>query len=1086
MNADQSTSRSDPDATIKGSGREASGEQIGRYKLLEKLGEGGFGSVWAAEQREPVKRRVALKIIKLGMDTREVIARFEAERQALATMDHPNIAKVLDAGSTETGRPYFVMELVKGVPITDYCDTEKVDTAGRLNLFMTVCHAIQHAHQKGIIHRDIKPSNVIVTVRDGLPIPKVIDFGIAKATNQELTDKTLYTQHGQMIGTPAYMSPEQAEMSGLDIDTRSDIYSLGVLLYELLTGTTPFDGESLLGAGLAEMMRIIREETPHKPSTRLSDLGDTAARTAVQRSVVDPTRLVMILRGDLDWIAMKCLEKDRTRRYETADGLAADIKRHLEDEPVTAGPPSARYRMHKFVKRNRGQVIAAGVITAILILGVVGTSAGMVWALREKNRADAEATRASKSAEAEARARLTSEANEQTAIANEQRAAAEAQRAERELARATEIKRLVSDMLTGLDPAKAQRADTTLLKGILDDASARIGSGEITDELIAAELHYIVGNVYRMLGLFPQAEQHLPVVVEIRTRLLSEEHRETLASMLNLARLYWNQGRFSEAEPLYLRTLAVSRRVLGEEHPGTLDSMCSLALLYRDQGRDAEAEQALLKTLELQQRVLGEEHPGTLQSMHSLGLVYVDQGRYAEAEPLLLKTLELQKRVLGQEHPNTLRDMANLALLYAKQGRYDEAERLHLETLEILKGVLGEEHPTTLGQMSSLAELYINRGRYVEAEQLILRTLEIQRRVLGDEHQETLVSMLHLAKLYQMQGRLVEAESWFVDGSEILTRVLGEEHPTTLQSIVSLAIVYRDQRRYAEAEPLFLRTLAVCKRVLGDEHRTTMSSISGLAMMYSAQGRYAEAEPLCLHALEVQRRVLGEGHPETLGWMNNLAILFWRQGRYAEAEPLYLDTIAIERRVLGEEHPSTLGSITNLGLLYDTMGRYADSAAMFEKSLPIKRRVLGEQHPWTRSAMKGLANAYMHLDRRDEALPLYRELLGLQAAAADKPDANADALNAAAWTLLTFEIEEVRDAAKALGYATRACALTEAEGGDDLWMYLDTLALAQHMSGDNASAVETQKRAISLMPAEADPNMADRLAEYQAALDAGG
>src|SRR5881396_1312189 len=364
---------------------EGPGDRIGRYKLRENLGEGGCGVVYVAEQEEPVRRRVALKVIKLGMDTRQVVARFEAERQALAMMDHPNIAKVLDAGTTENGRPYFVMDLVRGIRITDYCDQNHLDTEQRLELFIQVCNAVQHAHQKGIIHRDLKPSNILVTLHDGVPVPKVIDFGVAKATEGRLTDATVYTQLHQFIGTPAYMSPEQAEMSGLDIDTRSDIYSLGVLLYELLTGTTPFDSEQLLSMGLDAMRKAIREKEPVRPSTRLATLQGEDLTTTARRCSTDAPKLVHLLKGDLDWIVMKCLEKDRTRRYDTANGLAMDLKRHLNNEPVVARPPSTAYRIQKAIRRNKLVFGAAAAVSLALLIGVAVSTTQAVRATRAEH-----------------------------------------------------------------------------------------------------------------------------------------------------------------------------------------------------------------------------------------------------------------------------------------------------------------------------------------------------------------------------------------------------------------------------------------------------------------------------------------------------------------------------------------------------------------------------------------------------------------------------------------------------------------------------------------------------------------------------
>jgi tRNA A-37 threonylcarbamoyl transferase component Bud32 len=511
---------------------ERAGDVIDRYKLLERIGEGGMGTVWMAEQREPVKRRVALKIIKLGMDTKQVIARFEAERQALALMDHPHIAKVLDAGATETGRPYFVMEYIKGIPILEYCDQEKIDTRARLELFAKVCHAIQHAHQKGIIHRDIKPSNVLVTLHDGVPVPKVIDFGIAKATNSELTTKTLFTEHRQMVGTPAYMSPEQAEMSGLDIDTRADIYSLGVLLYELLTGTTPLDMRKLLSKGFAEMMRAIREDEPHKPSTRVSSFGDTGTRTALLRKV-DASKLSSLLRGDLDWIVMKCLEKDRNRRYETANGLAADIRRHLNDEPVTAGAPSAGYKLRKFVRRNRGQVLAAGAVVAALLCGVVAFAWQATEARDQRDRAvaaqraEAEQRQLAEAAKLEAQTQ-EARATEQEAEARRQEAQAKEQEAEakKQAAIAEAVAKFQTDMLAAVDPSQLPKDPQTgePLKDAVTVVQAMAAAVKVLDEgtlaeqpLVEARVRNAIGNTLRALGRYDEAEPNIKKALALCT-----------------------------------------------------------------------------------------------------------------------------------------------------------------------------------------------------------------------------------------------------------------------------------------------------------------------------------------------------------------------------------------------------------------------------------------------------------------------------------------------------------------------------------------------------------------------------------------
>jgi serine/threonine protein kinase/tetratricopeptide (TPR) repeat protein len=571
---------------------EGPGTIIGPYKLLQKIGEGGFGAVYMAEQEKPIRRMVAVKIIKPGMDSGEVLARFESERQALAMMDHPNIAKVLDAGASESGRPYFVMELVKGVPITEFCDRNKIPAEQRLKLFVDVSNAIQHAHHKGVIHRDIKPSNVLVTLHDGVPVVKVIDFGVAKATLQKLTERTLFTAYGQMIGTPAYMSPEQAEMSGLDIDTRSDIYSLGVLLYELLTGTTPLELKRLREAGYSEIQRLIREEEPPRPSARLSSLGQAATVIAGNRGM-DAKYLAQLLSGDLDWIVMRCLEKDRNRRYATPSALAEDIDRFFRSESVTARSLSAGYRLWKFAKRNRGILLTAASVAAALLLGTIVAT----WQAVRAHRAEKAAL---DSAAAESAAK-------ETAQAREAETAAVLDFVEKRVFAAARPK----DQAGGLGyDVKLADAIRSALPSVESDFSKQ--------PLVEARLRRTLGESFSYLGNAQMAVEQLQRARLLFSEHLGPDHHDTLSSMDGLAHSYGYAGRDPEALRLREEALALGKARLGPDHPATVARMDSLAHSYTAVGRHSEALRLREEALALQKTKLGPDHPDTLWSMNNL------------------------------------------------------------------------------------------------------------------------------------------------------------------------------------------------------------------------------------------------------------------------------------------------------------------------------------------------------------------------------------------------------------------------------------------------------------------------------------
>jgi non-specific serine/threonine protein kinase/serine/threonine-protein kinase len=724
-------------------GETSEGATIGPYRLLERIGQGGMGEVWLAEQTQPVRRRVAIKLIKAGMDTREVVARFASERQALALMDHPAIAKVFDAGSTPQGRLYFVMEYVEGVPITDYCDQHQLTVSQRLELFLRVCEGVQHAHQKAILHRDLKPSNILVGELDGKPMPRIIDFGVAKAITQRLEDDTVttLTRAGSVVGTPAYMSPEQADSAGQDVDTRTDVYSLGVVLYELLVGALPFDFTKV---PLDQIPRKLREEDAPSPSTKLRSLNVLSSTTAQKRRT-DPPTLVRQLRGDLDAITLKALEKGRPRRYASPADFAADIGRYLRQEAVIARPASAVHRARKYVQRHRIGAAGSAVVALLVISFVVAQAVQLRRITHERDRAN------------------------------------------RERARADRITTFMTDMFKVSDPSEA-RGNNITAREILDKASSNVDTGLSRDPELQARMMTIMGNVYQSLGLYSRAQSLFGHSVDVLRHTLGAEHPNTLQGIDNLANVYYLQGHYSEAEKLYRQAVESQRRLLGPENLDTLKSMNNLANVLDDEGHYTDAEKLYRETIDIARRVLGPDHVDTLLPMSNLAIVLYDEGRYSEAESLLKQTLETKRRVLGPEHPDTLQVMGNLASVYFAEGRYAEAEKLHRETVEIKRRIMGPEHMETLRSMGNLAATLMQEGRYPDAEKLQRETLSIEGRALGPEHPETLRSMGTLSSLLALESRYAEAEKLQQEALVIQRRVLGPEHPDTALSTYNLGV----------------------------------------------------------------------------------------------------------------------------------------------------------------------------------------------------------------------------------------------------------------------------------------------------------
>ena len=721
---------------------------------------------------------MALKLIKRGMDTEEVVARFESERQALSLMEHPAIARVFDGGASDEGRPFFVMEYVEGVPVTAYCDDRRLSTAERLELFLEICAGVQHAHHKGIIHRDLKPSNILVAEPDGKPLPKIIDFGIAKATGAELEGHAVETRLGQWVGTPEYMSPEQAALGAIDIDTRTDVYSLGVILYELLSGVHPLR-EHLREAGFDEARGHILETEPPRPSTRVSSLGDTSTEVA-ERRATDPAALVRRLSGDLDWIVLKAIEKDRARRYGSPAELADDIARHLRNEPVQARSPSTAYRVQKFVRRHRVGVAAAALV---LIALVAGTAVSLWQAVR----------------------------------------ATAAERVAREQA---ETARSISEFLVGLfelsDPYEAAGRNLTAGE-ILDRGAERIGRDLEDEPVVQARLLSTIGQVYTQLGLFEEAEGHLDRALELQRELLEAEDPETFGTQVRRGWLAFATGEYERAERIYENILPSLRDLEGDaaelpSEPEWAEAVNDYGVLQWALGNHERAQILLERALAMNEEVYGPEHAEVATTLANLALARQDAGDLEAARPLYERALAIQEKTRGPSHPSLTTTLVNLASLERRMGEFETARRQLERGLAIAEDAFGPDHPSTASMSNGLGIVLFQLADYEAAESHLERAGKIWRETLGADHPATAANTQHRARVLEARGDLVGASGLYEESARAYEASVGRDHPDLAGTLAEWAEVLEQTGELDEALVLYERAAEIVRERLPPEH----------------------------------------------------------------------------------------------------------------------------------------------------------------------------------------------------------------------------------------------------------------------------
>ncbi len=843
-------------------------QQIGPYRILETIGEGGMAVVYKAQQESPVRRVVAIKIIKLGMDTKRFIARFEAERQMLAMMDHPNVARVFDAGATALGRPYFVMEFVPGEPILPWCDKRRLGIRQRLELFIYVCEAVESAHRKGIIHRDLKNSNVLITQSspDAPGTPKVIDFGVAKAISQQVGEGTMVTEQGQIIGTPGYMSPEQVEHGEKAVDTRSDVFSLGVLLYELLTGARPIDADAWTSGSYEKLLRAMREVNAPVPTARLMALPRDKIEDIAQKRGLSSTALLRQLAGELAWVPLKAMRKDREQRYCSASELADDIRNYLGCRPLIAGPESKRYRFGKFIRRQRAAAFASAV--SLLAL-VAATGLSMRFGFAERRQRQAAET---------ARDELEQVVRFQEGQFDAINAEAMGQRLRSDLmarARAAatranvpgeEIEQRISELQHLTADTDFTGLATESLEGTFFVPALSVIKKQFADRpAIQARLLHTMAMTQVDLGLYGEALKVEELSFAIRRKLVGDEHIDALESLHGMGFILQNLGKLDKAELCLRSAMDGFGRLYGADHRNTLGSASGLATTYRLQGRLNESEQLHRKTLEAQRRVLGSDHYDTLESMRGLVAVLQDRNETAEAEKLLRELIERSTKVNGPDHPNTIGSQMNLGAILMRDGKLDDAEPVLQSALANQRRALGDDHPLTLSALGNVGLLYRNQGRFAEAEACYRELLQRRGKVLGEGHSTTLLVMHNLASLLFVQGRLDEAEPIYRVTLEKRQRLLSADHPDVLVTMNSLARLLIERNKLVEAEPYCRDSLERYRRVLGDEVPDTLVAIRTMGRLLDAQGKSAEAVAVLVPAEAATRKAFTGGKANRLG-----------------------------------------------------------------------------------------------------------------------------------------------------------------------------------------------------------------------------